>query len=577
MGRTLAQGQAFAGYLVERLLGVGGMGEVYLARERDLPRPVALKLLAAGKADDPEVRARFLREADTAARLSHPNIVAVYARGTQDHRLWMAMQYIEGTDVAAVIRDGALRPDHAVRILRETARALDHAHRAGVLHRDVKPANILLAWGPDQRVYLADFGIAKALDHTSALTRTGEMYASFQYAAPEQFELRSDTDHRVDVYALGCTLFHMLTGQLPYPGESTAQLINGHLNGAIPRPSARNAQVPKAFDRVIARAIAKDRDHRFGSCGELAAAAEAALTAPDLPGDPDTDARPAAVTQGPTVIGYSQTRAPSLPSHPILGTTRSSDAHVSRADQPRFPPPSTGIGSAPVPFEGAGPSRPPEGPVHGASSPSRTQFDATGFARGTERDGHGATASALARPASLLRNRLVLAAVATAVVVVGGIGAGFGSGALQFSLGTGTSASGPPTVVGGTDATRSAAIEAACAYGILMTTYDYGNGEEWQSKVVAGATGTWKTQAQQLLPTIRMLIEADSEHSRGTDSTCTVSSGNTTHYELAADITVVNSTQGKADTTEHQNITMSMDYVDGHWLCSKWVSPLIPS
>ncbi|WP_067542103.1 serine/threonine-protein kinase [Nocardia crassostreae] len=240
MARTLAQGQTFAGYRIERLLGVGGMGEVYLARDRGLPRPVALKLLSPALAGEPEVRERFLREADTAARLGHPNIVAVYARGREADRLWMAMQYVEGTDVAAVLSEGALRPDHAVRILGETAKALDHAHRSGVLHRDVKPANILLEWGPEQRVFLADFGIAKALDQTSGMTRTGEMYASFQYASPEQFELRADVDPRADVYALGCTFFHMLTGELPYQGGSTAQLVNGHLNGPIPRPSQRN-------------------------------------------------------------------------------------------------------------------------------------------------------------------------------------------------------------------------------------------------------------------------------------------------------------------------------------------------
>ncbi|SUD49139.1 Serine/threonine-protein kinase pknF [Nocardia otitidiscaviarum] len=277
MVRTLARGQTFAGYRIERLLGVGGMGEVYLAQDRDLPRPVALKLLGAAVADDPEVRERFLREADTAARLSHPNIVAVYARGRDEHRLWMAMQYVEGTDVAAVLREGPLRPDHAVRIIGETAKALDHAHRAGVLHRDVKPANILLAWGPHQQVYLADFGIAKALDHTSGLTRTGEMYASFQYAAPEQFDF-GPVDHRADVYALGCTLFHMLTGELPYPGASTAQVINGHLNMPVPRPSLRHPAVPTAFDEVVAHALAKDPDRRYGSCGELADAAQRALT-----------------------------------------------------------------------------------------------------------------------------------------------------------------------------------------------------------------------------------------------------------------------------------------------------------
>ncbi|MCX0275556.1 serine/threonine protein kinase [Nocardia zapadnayensis] len=280
MKSGLEPGQIFAGYRIDRLLGAGGMGEVYLARDRDLPRPVALKLLTPIAGDDRDVRARFLREADTAARLSHPNIVAVYARGEEQGRLWMAIQYIEGTDVAAVLRRGPVRPDHAVRITEETARALDHAHAAGVLHRDVKPANILLAWGEQQQVYLSDFGIAKALDRTDGLTRTGELYASFHYAAPEQFEMRPDIDRRADVYSLGCTLYYLLTGRLPYPAATTGALVNAHLNAPVPRPSAVDPRLPSGFDGVIARAMAKNRDERFSGCGELALAARRALTEP---------------------------------------------------------------------------------------------------------------------------------------------------------------------------------------------------------------------------------------------------------------------------------------------------------
>ncbi|WP_067709808.1 serine/threonine-protein kinase [Nocardia yamanashiensis] len=532
MGRTLERGQVFAGYLVERLLGVGGMGEVYLARDRDLPRPVALKLLAPGKSDDPEVRARFLREADTAARLSHPNIVAVYARGNDDHRLWMAMQYIEGTDVAEVLAQGPLRPEHAVRILGETARALDHAHRAGVLHRDVKPANILLAWGPEQRVFLADFGIAKALDQTGALTRTGEMYASFQYASPEQFELRADLDQRADVYALGCTLFHMLTGELPFPGQTTAQLVAGHLHGEIPHPSVRRPGVPTAFDQVIARALAKQPGDRYGSCGELAAAAEQALGTPVHTGSPWQD------------LGPRPAFAP-LPVYGSGATTRPQDAPAPVTTGPRRTPvTTTGPGHLPQP-----------GPTTQAGIATQLGYPTQPETPPTRRG----------------RKRLVLAGLIVAAVLAGGIGVGFGSGALRFTF------TGGAPGLSATDPSRDAAIKAACDYGLLMTTYDYNDGDGWQTKVVAGATGTWKTQSQQLLPAIRLLLEADSEHSRGTDAKCVITSGNTTHYELTADITVVNSTKGKADTTEQQNITMSMDYVDGKWLCGKWSSPLFPT
>ncbi|GAB4586805.1 serine/threonine-protein kinase [Nocardia sp. IFM 10818] len=502
MARTLAQGQAFAGYRIDRLLGVGGMGEVYLARDRDLPRPVALKLLSPAMAGEPEVRERFLREADTAARLGHPNIVAVYARGREADRLWMAMQYIEGTDVAAVLREGALRPDHAVRILGETARALDHAHRSGVLHRDVKPANILLEWGPEQRVFLADFGIAKALDQTTGMTRTGEMYASFQYASPEQFELRADVDHRADVYALGCTFFHMLTGELPYRGSSTAQLVNGHLNAPIPRPSQRNPHVPIAFDEVIEGALAKNRDHRYNSCGELAAAAARALAAPPAYAPPGA---PADRTGAPTQIGYATT-------------------------QPGRPPTQPG-------------TRPPLQP-----SP--------------------------APPPRRGRKRLLAAAAAVFVLALA-IGLGFGTGALHIKWGAADMGGGPS--ISATDPSRAAAIQAACDHALLMSTYDYANGDAWQEKVLAGATGSWKSQAQTILPTVRLLVEADPEKSRGTDATCTVTSGSGTHYELTAAVTVLNQTQGKPDTTETENITMAMDYVDGRWLCSRFTSPLFPA
>ncbi|WP_256671702.1 serine/threonine-protein kinase [Nocardia cyriacigeorgica] len=283
MGQSLADGQEFAGYRIERLLGSGGMGEVYLARDRDLPRPVALKLLSRALTNDAEVRERFRREADTAARLSHPDIVAVHARGEQDGQLWIAMEYVDGTDVGAVLGEGPLPPAHAVRVVTMTARALDHAHRAGVLHRDVKPANILLARGAQERVLLADFGIAKALDESVGLTRTGEVLASLRYAAPEQFDTDAVVDHRTDVYALGATLFHMLTGTAPYPGTNSAQLIHANLNLPIPAPTSRNPALPPGFDAVIARAMAKDRANRFGSCGELAAAANEALSGAPMP------------------------------------------------------------------------------------------------------------------------------------------------------------------------------------------------------------------------------------------------------------------------------------------------------
>ncbi|MFJ9365289.1 protein kinase [Nocardia sp. NPDC101769] len=273
----------FAGYRIVRRLGAGGMGTVYLAEHPNLPRLVALKLLNRALTDDEDVRARFLREADTAARLDHRNIVAVYDRGDEGGQLWIAMQYVDGSDVAGLLRDGPLPVGRAVWIVTETAAALDYAHGHGVLHRDVKPANILLtdaSRGEPERVLLADFGIAKALDETGGFTRSGMLLASLQYAAPEQFDIGVAVDHRVDVYALGATLYRMLTGALPYPGSTPAQLMYGHVSLPVPKPSKHcEVRVPEGFDVIVERALAKDRECRYSSCGELAAAANDALAA----------------------------------------------------------------------------------------------------------------------------------------------------------------------------------------------------------------------------------------------------------------------------------------------------------
>jgi len=313
MGRQQLQpGQVFAGYRIERLLGVGGMGAVYLAHHPNLPKLVALKLLSRAMTDDDDVRARFLREADHVARLEHPNIVAVYDRGDQDGQLWIAMQYIDGSDAAAAVSEGPLPAERAVRIITETAKALDFAHAADVLHRDVKPANILLTrptGGEPERILLADFGIAKTLDDRNGITATGTLVASLQYAAPEQLDPSISLDARADQYSLGCTLYHLLTGSVPYPGRTAEQWIHGHLNLPVPLPShtpaAQQGGIPAGMDAVIQRALAKDRDHRYPSCAALAAAAQRELDMADMttpasagttrarpPGDVPTQLRP---------------------------------------------------------------------------------------------------------------------------------------------------------------------------------------------------------------------------------------------------------------------------------------------
>ncbi|MGW6811685.1 protein kinase domain-containing protein [Nocardia sp. NPDC055050] len=281
-GSDLEPGTVFAGYTIERTLGAGGMGTVYAARHPTLPRTVALKVLHPFLTGDEYVRTRFEFEADHGARLDHPAIVAVYDRGREGDRLWIAMQLVPGTDAAHLLREGAVAPERAVHIVEQVSAGLDYAHRVGVYHRDVNPANILLAEstqpGEAERVVLTDFGIAKALDDNVHLTAAGMMVATLRYAAPEQLEGRT-LDHRADQYSLGCTLFHLLTGCPPYPGPSPAAIMNGHLNAPVPLPSAQLPSLPRAFDAVIARAMAKDPADRYPNCGEFAAAARAVLTA----------------------------------------------------------------------------------------------------------------------------------------------------------------------------------------------------------------------------------------------------------------------------------------------------------
>ncbi|MFE3544993.1 serine/threonine-protein kinase [Nocardia sp. NPDC059177] len=269
----LGVGEVIAGYRIERLLGRGGMGSVYLARHPRLTRSDALKVLLR---TDPTVRQRFLREAELVARLEHPNIVPVYDRGAEQDRLWIAMRFIDGTDCAQLLRAGPLAPARAVGIITAVAAGLDHAHRHGIVHRDVKPANILLSEHPDgDRVFVTDFGIAHPIGD-SAVTACGALIATPAYAAPEHIT-GAEPGIRADVYALGCTLFELLTGVVPFARPSALAVLNAHLGDPPPRPSALDPSMPAAFDAVIARAMAKDPADRFAGCGELATAATAAL------------------------------------------------------------------------------------------------------------------------------------------------------------------------------------------------------------------------------------------------------------------------------------------------------------
>ncbi len=276
----LKAGEVVSGYRIERVLGSGGMGMVYLAANPTLPRLDALKVASAELSLDPDFRARFAREADVASRLDHPQIVSVYNRGeSADGRLWIAMQFVDGTDADAALRAGTMTAPRAVHIITEVAKALDFAHSHNVIHRDIKPANFMLAGPTDagERVLLGDFGIARALDDVG-LTATGSVMATVDYAAPEVLG-GMPFDGRADIYSLGCALFRLLTGKTPFRGTNgPAAVIMAHLQKPPPRVTDLNPSLPRAFDDVIRIAMAKNPAARFPSAIALAHAAQAALT-----------------------------------------------------------------------------------------------------------------------------------------------------------------------------------------------------------------------------------------------------------------------------------------------------------
>jgi Protein kinase domain len=267
-------GETFGSYQIESLLGRGGMGSVYLATHERLGRKVALKAIAPALALDEDFRARFLRESQLAASLDHPNVIPIYDADEVDGVLYLAMRYVSGPSLRELIRErGSLTADETVQIVEQIAGALDDAHGAGLVHRDVKPANILLAEGRDH-AYLCDFGLAKRTS-SRELTHTGSFLGSVDYCAPEQIQGRP-IDGRADVYSLGCVAFHCLAGHAPYLRDTEFAVLQAHLLDPPPPLSSVRSDVPGAWDDGIARALAKDPADRYQTAGALAAALKGA-------------------------------------------------------------------------------------------------------------------------------------------------------------------------------------------------------------------------------------------------------------------------------------------------------------
>ncbi len=275
-GRAHAPGDIVAGYRIEALAGRGGMGEVYRAIDERLQRPVALKLLSPELAEDARLRERLVRESRLAASLDHPNVVPVYEAGEADGRLFIAMRFVDGTDLRALLHSrGALDPARAIALASQVAGALDAAHARGLVHRDVKPSNVLIDQADGrEHAYLADFGLTQSAAERGPAD--GQLMGTLEYVAPEQ--IRGDAvDGRADVYALGCMLFETLTGTLPFAGMSDVALIYAHLEVPPPRASDRAPELPEAVDAVLARAMAKDPAERQDTCGALVTELESAL------------------------------------------------------------------------------------------------------------------------------------------------------------------------------------------------------------------------------------------------------------------------------------------------------------
>lgn len=271
---SLASGETFAGYRIIRLLGSGGMGEVYLAQHPRLPRRDALKLLPHDWSADDEYRARFNREADLASTLWHPHIVGVHDRGEEDGQLWISMDFVDGLDAGRLLADrypAGMPVEEVARIVTAVASALDYAHKQGLLHRDVKPANIMMTHLDDegeQRILLTDFGIARNINEISGLTKTNMTVGTVAYCAPEQL-LGEDIDGRTDQYSLAATAFHLLTGSQLFPNSNPAVVISRHLN--VPPPALADIRPELAnLDPVLAIGLAKRPEDRYKRCSDLA-------------------------------------------------------------------------------------------------------------------------------------------------------------------------------------------------------------------------------------------------------------------------------------------------------------------
>jgi non-specific serine/threonine protein kinase len=348
-------GDELAGYRLRGVLGRGGMSVVYEAENPRLGSTVALKVLAPELATDDVFRARFLKESRTAASLNHPNVIPIYDMGTHEDLLFIAMRYVAGQDLRAVLKaKHVLAPEQAVLVCGQAGRALDVAHRHGLVHRDVKPGNILVEHGADEdepdHIYLTDFGITKHTASRSGLTATGEFMGTIDYIAPEQIQGRP-VDGRADIYSLGCVLYECLTGRVPFAKDVDAAVIWAHVEEMPTTPSTLQPTLPREIDEVVGKALAKDPADRYATCREFIAAARGALGAPAAT-DTGTS-HTATILAGPAAAAAA---AAATAAAPAVGR----DATAPQQAPSYFPPAPPGPGRERTPT-GAPPAGPPPG------------------------------------------------------------------------------------------------------------------------------------------------------------------------------------------------------------------------
>jgi hypothetical protein len=333
----LLPGAEIAGCRIEAVAGRGGMGIVYRATQLSLGRPVAVKLIAPERAGDPGFRERFERESRVAAAIDHPNVIPVYAAGEEAGHLYLVMRYVKGTDVQGLLaRERRVPAARVAAIGLQVGAALDAAHAVGLVHRDVKPANVLLS---GEHAYLADFGLSQVVGTDARLTTTGQWIGTADFMAPEQFS-GDEVDARADVYALGCVLYNALTGETPYPRGTVPATMLAHLHDDPPRPTLVADGVPSGFDRVIARALAKDPERRYPSAGDLGRAALAAAEGRHVTESERTVARGAAApperTDGdPTAVLHDGREA----ARDVNGRTAATVVAPPTAPERAVPPP----------------------------------------------------------------------------------------------------------------------------------------------------------------------------------------------------------------------------------------------